>query len=76
MRTRPFIALAGDYLVCVRCLRCNWPTMSVSVEDTAARVDRAPLVARSVRHAESAQAALQARVAKAKEQVEALNQRG
>jgi transposase len=50
--------------------------MSVSVEDTEREWTERRLVVRSVRHAESAQAALQARVAKAKEQVEALNQRG
>ena len=34
------------------------------------------LVVRSVRHAKAAEAGLRARVAKAKEQVEGLNQRG
>src|SRR5687768_1319596 len=50
--------------------------MSVLVEDTEREWTERRLVVRSVRHAESAQAVLQARVAKAKEQVEALNQRG
>jgi transposase len=50
--------------------------MSVSVEDTERGWTERRLVVCSVRHAESAQAALRARVAKAKEQVEALNQRG
>jgi transposase len=50
--------------------------MRASVEDTEREWTERRLVVRSVRHAESAQVALRARVAKAKEQVEALNQRG
>jgi transposase len=50
--------------------------MSVSVENTEREWTERRLVVRSVRHAEAAQAALQAHVAKAKTQVEALNQRG
>jgi hypothetical protein len=50
--------------------------MSVSVEDAEREWTERRLVVHSVRHAESAQAALRARVAKAKAQVEALNQRG
>jgi len=50
--------------------------MSVSVEDTKREWSERRLVVRSVRHADSAQTALRARVAKAKGQVEALNQRG
>lgn len=50
--------------------------MCVSVENTEHEWTERRLVVRSVRQAESAQTSLQARVAKAKAQVEALNQRG
>lgn len=65
----------GDPVLIAQGYEYNRP-MSVSVEDTEREWTERRLVVRSVRHAESAQAALQARVAKAKEQVEALNQRG
>jgi len=48
----------------------------VSGEDAEREWSERRLVVRSLRHADSAQAALRARVAQAKEQVEALNQRG
>jgi transposase len=50
--------------------------MSVEVEGKRQRWTERRLVVRSVRHAEAAEAALRARVAKAKAQVEALNLRG
>jgi len=65
----------GDPVLIAQGYEYNRP-MSVSVEDTERGWTERRLVVRSVRHAESAQAALRARVAKAKEQVEALNQRG
>ena len=50
--------------------------MSVEVEGKRQQWTERRLVVRSVRHAEAAEAALRARVAKAKAQVEALNLRG
>ncbi len=50
--------------------------MSVEVEGKRREWTERRLVGRSLRHAEAAEAALRARVAKAKAQVEALNQRG
>jgi transposase len=50
--------------------------LSVEVEGKRREWTERRLVVRSVRHAEAAEAALRARVAKAKAQVEALNQRG
>ena len=50
--------------------------MSVEVEGKQQQWTERRLVVRSVRHAEAAEAALRARVAKAKAQVEALNLRG
>jgi transposase len=50
--------------------------MSVEVEGKRREWTERRLVVRSVRHAEAAEAALRARVAKAKAQVEALNLRG
>ena len=50
--------------------------MSVEVEGKRQEWTERRLVVRSVRHAEAAEAALRARVAKAKAQVEALNLRG
>lgn len=50
--------------------------MSVSVEGKSRQWRERRLVVRSVRHGEAAEAALRARVAKAKAQVEALNLRG
>jgi transposase len=50
--------------------------MSVEVEGKRQEWTERRLVVRSVRHAETAEAALRARVAKAKAQVEALNLRG
>ena len=50
--------------------------MSVAVEGQARQWRERRLVVRSVRHAEAAEAALRARVAKAKAQVEALNLHG
>ena len=50
--------------------------MSVEVEGTRHAWTERRLVVRSVRHAEAAEGALRARVAKAKAQVEALNRRG
>jgi transposase len=50
--------------------------MSVEVEGTRHVWNERRLVVRSVRHAEAAEGALRARVAKAKAQVEALNRRG
>jgi transposase len=50
--------------------------ISVFVEDTEHAWTERRWVVRSIRHAKSAQAALDARVTQAKEQVEALNQRG
>jgi transposase len=50
--------------------------MSVEVEGQPRQWSERRLVVRSVRHAEAAEAALRARVAKAKAQVEALNLRG
>jgi hypothetical protein len=65
----------GDPVLIAQGYEYNRP-MSVSVEDTEHGWTERRLVVRSVRHAESAQAALRARVARAKEQVEALNPRG
>lgn len=65
----------GDPVLMAQGYEYNRP-MSVSVKDTEYQWSERRLVVRSVRHAESAQGTLQARVAKAKEQVEALNQRG
>src|SRR5688500_8593372 len=65
----------GDPVLMAQGYEYNRP-MNVSVEDPEREWTERRLVVRSVRHAESAQAALQARVAKAREQVEALNQRG
>jgi transposase len=50
--------------------------MSVEVEGKRQEWPERRLVVRSMRHAEAAEAALRARVAKAKAQVEALNRRG
>ncbi len=50
--------------------------LSVEVEGKRREWTERRLVVRSVRHAEAAEAALRARVAKAKAQVEALNRRG
>ena len=50
--------------------------MSVEVEGKPCEWSERRLVVRSLRHAQSAEAALRARVAKAKDQVEALNLRG
>jgi transposase len=50
--------------------------MSVEVEGTPREWSERRLVVRSLRHAQAAEAALRARVAKAKAQVEALNLRG
>jgi transposase len=50
--------------------------MRVEVEGQPRQWSERRLVVRSVRHAEAAEAALRARVAKAKTQVEALNRRG
>ena len=50
--------------------------MSVEVEGQPQEWSERRLVVRSVRHAKAAEAALRARVAKAKAQVEALNRRG
>ena len=50
--------------------------MSVEVEGRRHEWSERRLLVRSVRHAEAAEAALRARVAKAKAQVEALNRRG
>ena len=50
--------------------------MSVEVEGERRQWTERRLVVRSVRHAEAAEAALRSRVAKAKRQVDALNQRG
>jgi transposase len=50
--------------------------MSVEVEGQSQEWSERRLVVRSVRHAEAVEAALRARVAKAKAQVEALNRRG
>jgi hypothetical protein len=50
--------------------------MRVEVEGQPREWSERRLVVRSVRHAEAAEAALRARVAKAKAQVEALNLRG
>ena len=50
--------------------------MSVEVEGRRREWSERRLVVRSVRHAEAAEVALRARVAKAKAQVEALNRRG
>lgn len=65
----------GDAVLIAQGYEYNQP-MRVSIGDTEREWTERRLVVRSIRHAESAQAALQARVAKAKEQVEALNQRG
>jgi transposase len=65
----------GDAVLIAQGYEYNQP-MRVSIGDTERVWTERRLVVRSVRHAESAQAALEARVAKAKEQVEALNQRG
>jgi transposase len=65
----------GDPVLIAQGDEYNRP-MSVSVEGIEREWTERRLVVRSVRHAESAKAALEARVAKAKEQVEALNQRG
>ncbi|ETW92742.1 MAG: hypothetical protein ETSY1_42335, partial [Candidatus Entotheonella factor] len=65
----------GDPVLIAQGYEYNRP-MNVSVEDTEHEWTERRLVVRSVRHAESAQAALRARVAKAKAQVEALNLRG
>jgi transposase len=50
--------------------------MSVEIDGEPHEWDERRLVVRSIRHAEAAEAALWARVSKAKEQVEALNRRG
>ena len=65
----------GEAVLIAQGYEYNRP-MSASVEDAEHEWTERRLVVRSVRHAESAQAALRARVAKAKEQVEALNKRG
>src|SRR5207247_7543658 len=50
--------------------------MSVEVEGRQREWSERRLIVRSVRHAEAAEVALRARVAKAKAEVEALNRRG
>ena len=65
----------GDAVLIAQGYEYNRP-MSALVESAEREWTERRLVVRSVRHADSAQAALRARVAKAKAQVEALNQRG